>query len=447
MSRKIISFIILFFFIFGSVISQVPKAQQPQVQQQPEPFQQTPQTQQTQQTQQTPQNPQTQQTEQNKKTQQNEKPINNKQPPEIPDQDQEQKHNENDESLFNMENNGKKPSEIKFETTDIPNLTVEVIEIKDKDNSVNYITEKSKLKIKWTVNKDNAAYANAITPSSFNIKLLGNVTEDSITKLFYSLSQKEIATSLQNSSEYEYDVEKLDENYVYNVAVIGNPVGMSNNKSVGVSKTIIYKPYESKSSDDSKKDDNGISPKVYIIIGVGALALIVIVVLISKKLGKNDNQEEGYGLPIQYPTSPKSGELNRVSVVSDNNSEVSWSNLEIAQESAQTKNDAEHIYRTLDKKGSYKRANKPKENKPIVNEVQSYKVVRTFAPTEDDEIRLDIGDDVEITAIFEDGWCEGINKNNNESGVFPRTCVVESEQYGTMIERSKSTLLRNGGKR
>lgn len=108
---------------------------------------------------------------------------------------------------------------------------------------MNYITEKSKLKIKWTVNKDNVTYANANAPSSFSIKLLGNVTEDSVTKLFYSLSEKVIATSLQNSSEYEYDVEKLDENYVYNVAVISDPVGISNNKSVGLSKTIIYSKY------------------------------------------------------------------------------------------------------------------------------------------------------------------------------------------------------------
>lgn len=188
---------------------------------------------------------------------------------------------------------------------------------------------------------------------------------------------------------------------------------------------------------------------IYVGIGVAGIIIVALAFFISKKVSKNDeaNEEEDYDLPMQTSASPGGSdfkmehEADRISIVTDNNSEVSWSNLEIANASHQTKNNAnDHIYRTLDKK-SYKRDNKLKDNIFTNNEKQLYKVVRIFIPTEEDEIRLDIGDDVEITTIFEDGWCEGVNKSTNEEGVFPRTCVVEAEQYASMIEKSKNSLL------
>jgi len=214
----------------------------------------------------------------------------------------------------------------------------------------------------------------------------------------------------------------------------------------------LYFTNNKTSSVDNNSNDgsgNGVNPLIYIGIGIVGLALIIaIAFLISKRISKNDepkDENEDYSLPVHNAYSPSDddfrADLDPISILTDNNSEVSWSNLEIAQGSHQTKNDAnDHIYSTLDRK-SYKRGTKNKENRYATNELQLYKVVRIFIPTEEDEIRLNIGEDVEITTIFEDGWCEGVNKSTNENGVFPRTCVVEAEQYLSMIEKKKNALL------
>ncbi|KAG4100239.1 hypothetical protein H8356DRAFT_1662663 [Neocallimastix lanati (nom. inval.)] len=363
------------------------------------------------------------------------------------------KHHENDEPFFEMERKGRRPKEIKFEESNNSNLIVNIAEIKDFDENQNIITNKSKVKVTWSLNKDgnNSTNIDNNLPTVFKIKLLSNVTQDIETKLFYPLIEEEIGSNIEKLNEFEYNVPKLDENYVYNIAVIAEPVGVSKNNSIGLSKSLIYKQYETSSIVNNNSNDgnnNGVNPLIYVGIGIGGFALIAIAFLISKRISKNDkpkDENEDYNLPVQNAFSPSDddfrADLDPISVLIDNNSEVSWSNLEIAQGSHQTKNAAnDHIYSTLDRK-SYKRSSKSKENRYATNEIQLYKVVRIFIPTEEDEIRLNIGEDVEITTIFEDGWCEGINKSTNESGIFPRTCVVEAEQYNSMIEKKKNALL------
>jgi len=267
------------------------------------------------------------------------------------------KRNPNDESLYKMEKAGKKPKDIKFEENNIPNLNVDVVETKDHDYNQDVITNKSKLKITWTLNNENKS--NAINPNKFELKLLKNVTQDSTTNIFYSLDEEVIATNLVQLNEYEYKVPKLDESYVYNIIVIADPVGVSNSNSIGISKTLLYKSYESTTgpnNNNEEKKNGGVNPLVYGIIAVVGLAIFALAFVISKKVSKNDENNENLNSPAQTPTTPsgsdsKMDQGDRISIVTDANSEVSWSNLEIANASHQTKNNSnENVYRTLDKK-------------------------------------------------------------------------------------------------
>jgi len=54
------------------------------------------------------------------------------------------------------------------------------------------------------------------------------------------LIEEEIGSNIEKLNEFEYNVPKLDENYVYNIAVIAEPVGVSKNNSIGLSKSLIY---------------------------------------------------------------------------------------------------------------------------------------------------------------------------------------------------------------
>jgi len=286
----------------------------------------------------------------------------------------------------------------------------------------------------------------------FTIKLLGNVTQDSETKLFYFFNERPIQTDV-SEYEVEYKIPKLEEDYVYNVAVIAEPDGISKNNSIGISQTFSYKYMEKqKSSQDGEEQNkkNGNNPLIYIIIGAGCIVILSLALLISKRVSKNSSREseDQLNLPIQSPRNSEDKDINdknldRISVVTDDTGEVSWTNLEVAQTSNQTKNENnDQFIRTLDK--TYKTIDRTKSlTAKNMEENQSYKVVRVFVPSEEDEIKLNIGDDVEITEIFEDGWCEGKNVSTGEGGVFPRTCVVEADQYTTMIERSKSSTLPN----
>jgi len=366
----------------------------------------------------------------------------------------------NDEPFYDMEKKGKKPKDIlfKLEDSDNPNIIVDVVELKDQDKNNDIITNKSKLKITWSIDKPNNMNINMNNnlPQTFTLKLLSNVTQDSETKLFYSCDTQIIQPNV-NEYQFEYNVPKLNENYVYNIAVVTDTNGKAQN-DIGISKTFIYKLHEKENTSSNSREVNsgnkGVNPLVFVSIGIAAIVIIGLAFLISKGISKNDrhvDDDDQYNLPIQSPSSSfdfkhglddKNADHN--STISDDTWEVSWSNLEIAQTSQQTKNAAnDNIYITIDNK-RFKRDTKDKNNNAYaINENQLYKVVRMFIPTEEDEIKLNIGDEVKITEIFEDGWCEGINNSLNQSGVFPRICVVEAEQYSSMIEKSKNSLLPN----
>jgi hypothetical protein len=377
----------------------------------------------------------------------------------------------NDTPFYDMEKKGKKPKDVnfKFENENVPDITVDVVEVNNYDEEEEVITNRSKLKIKWSIsnennnsnNKNNTNNGNApITDNNkikkFTLKLLGNVTQDCETKLFYSFNERAIKTDLIEY-EYEYKIPKLEEGYVYNVAVIAEPDGVSKNNSIGLSRTFSYKYMEKQKSienNDNEKDTKkkgGKNMLIYLIIGAGCVVVLSLALLISKKISKNDHREseDELNLPVQSPRSSaefkgrdiNDKNLDRISVVTDDTGEVSWTNLEVAQTSNQTKNEVnDHFIRTLDK--TYKTIERNKhDSMKSLEEKQSYKVVRMFIPSEEDEIKLNIGDDVEITDIFEDGWCEGKNISTGEGGVFPRTCVVEADQYATMIEKSKTSTL------
>jgi len=361
----------------------------------------------------------------------------------------------NDELLFDMEKKGMRPHNVNFRIEDkhVPNIIVDVEEIKDADDRNDVITNKSKLRITWKIDNGPNDMDNNSLPS-FTVKLLSNVTQDSTNTLFYSYNEKIIQSNVNNYT-IEYDVPKLNEfceNCVYNFAVIED--SKSDIKNVGISKTFTYKLREKENKINKKEVDGnkGVNPLVFLGIGVVGISIIALAFLISKRFSKNDSSDDDdkYNLPVQSPSSEyrlRNGtddkNADHVSVVSDDTGEVSWSNLEIAQDSKQTKNESnDGVYTTLDKR--FKRGTKDRYNNIYgLNENQLYKVVRMFTPTEEDEVKLNIGDEVKITEIFEDGWCEGTNNSTNQSGVFPRTCVVEAEHYASMIEKSKNSLLPN----
>jgi len=352
----------------------------------------------------------------------------------------------NDERFFDMEKKGMKPFNANFrlKDTDIPNINVNVVETKDEDDRNDVITNKSRLVITWEVNNGISNTNNNSLPS-FTVKLLYNVTLDSTTNLYYAYNETLIQSNV-NDYKVEYKVPKLNQDCVYNIVVIED--SKSNNHSIGISKSFTYKLREkenNKVNDNEDGGSKGVNPLIFLGIGVVGIAIIGLAFFISKRISKNDsNDDDKYNLPIQSPntrniTDDKNGD--HVSVVSDDTGEVSWANLEIAQDSKQTKNESnELVYTTLDKK--FKRGTKDKNSNVYgLSENQLYKVVRMFTPTEEDEVKLNIGDEVKITEIFEDGWCEGTNNSTNQFGVFPRTCVVEVEQYASMIEKSKNSLL------
>jgi len=145
----------------------------------------------------------------------------------------------NDESFYDMEKKGKKPKDFfKLENSDNPNISVDVVELKDQDKNNDIITNKSKLKITWNVGGPNNMNKNDNLPKSFTIKLLSNVTQDSETQLFYSSDTQIIQTNI-NEYQFEYNVPKLDENYVYNIAVMTDTNGKAQS-DIGISKTFIY---------------------------------------------------------------------------------------------------------------------------------------------------------------------------------------------------------------
>ncbi|KXS11243.1 hypothetical protein M427DRAFT_440118 [Gonapodya prolifera JEL478] len=46
-------------------------------------------------------------------------------------------------------------------------------------------------------------------------------------------------------------------------------------------------------------------------------------------------------------------------------------------------------------------------------------VSKSYHPSSHDEIRLSVGDAVEVRTVFPDGWCAGFNRNSRKSGIAP----------------------------
>ncbi|KAI7869294.1 hypothetical protein BDF14DRAFT_1723081 [Spinellus fusiger] len=66
-----------------------------------------------------------------------------------------------------------------------------------------------------------------------------------------------------------------------------------------------------------------------------------------------------------------------------------------------------------------------------------FTVVSTYAPTLSDEIDIQPGDQVEVLAEYDDGWCQGINLSRGQArGVFPKHCLdyamLPSEQQSSV---------------
>lgn len=78
--------------------------------------------------------------------------------------------------------------------------------------------------------------------------------------------------------------------------------------------------------------------------------------------------------------------------------------------------------------GSY--ANKPhnviinKSNNTPIEPGTIHKTMFTFEPNMDDELRLNIGEAVEIIEVYDDGWSYGKNMTTNEVGVFPISYIT-----------------------
>ncbi|KAI8638548.1 hypothetical protein BD408DRAFT_422854 [Parasitella parasitica] len=54
----------------------------------------------------------------------------------------------------------------------------------------------------------------------------------------------------------------------------------------------------------------------------------------------------------------------------------------------------------------------------------TFTVIATFIPTLSDELDIDPGDQIELFAEYDDGWCQGMNiSKGNVKGVFPRHCI------------------------
>jgi hypothetical protein len=51
------------------------------------------------------------------------------------------------------------------------------------------------------------------------------------------------------------------------------------------------------------------------------------------------------------------------------------------------------------------------------------KVIKSYIPMADDELRLDIGDLIQTDKIFDDGWGIGVNLTSGEFGAFPMACL------------------------
>jgi hypothetical protein len=52
-----------------------------------------------------------------------------------------------------------------------------------------------------------------------------------------------------------------------------------------------------------------------------------------------------------------------------------------------------------------------------------YRCIQDFEPRKIDDVKLEIGDQVNIYMTFTDGWCHGFNITKNTKGIFPIQCI------------------------
>ncbi|KAI8622358.1 hypothetical protein BC830DRAFT_1089611 [Chytriomyces sp. MP71] len=64
------------------------------------------------------------------------------------------------------------------------------------------------------------------------------------------------------------------------------------------------------------------------------------------------------------------------------------------------------------------------KQEPEIAKVGPDTVAFTFTPSKSDEVRLDVGDRVNIRKAYDDGWCYGINLTKKGEGYFPYDCLA-----------------------
>ncbi|KAI8878534.1 hypothetical protein K501DRAFT_228264 [Backusella circina FSU 941] len=78
---------------------------------------------------------------------------------------------------------------------------------------------------------------------------------------------------------------------------------------------------------------------------------------------------------------------------------------------------------------------------PQNNSQNIYAVVATYIPTLSDELEIEMGDQIDLEAEFDDGWCQGKNiTKGGTAGVFPRHCidrVASTNNQVAGVERTK----------
>jgi hypothetical protein len=71
-----------------------------------------------------------------------------------------------------------------------------------------------------------------------------------------------------------------------------------------------------------------------------------------------------------------------------------------------------------------------------------YAVIRTYAPTLLDELRISVGDRVVVMNEFDDGWayCEKLGDPDGAAGVVPLECLDRSRSSASPVPSSVSLI-------
>ncbi|OMJ19214.1 hypothetical protein AYI69_g6723 [Smittium culicis] len=113
--------------------------------------------------------------------------------------------------------------------------------------------------------------------------------------------------------------------------------------------------------------------------------------------------------------------------------------------------------KTLKKNSNSKKRNKPNKNFSlsdfdfidalILSMSKPRKAKKQYIPKLEDEIKLDVGDNVKIFLVYDDGWAMGKNYTKDVEGAFPFSCLVsgisrsdlEKSDYSFYKNNSEST--------